>query len=187
MLKRALKKLKKKIRGFSLIELMIVIAIIGVLSSIVMVAISGTRHKARVSKVRVMLANLEDALALMALDTGQWPGHQTIDCTNTVGSNEIEDLNSEESGIVQNDTTTPYSNWSGPYMGHVPTDPWSNNYFFDTDYYVDDDGLPCDQDGGTSGCTVVAALGSLGQYDDGDVNDYDGDNVIRIVSRNICN
>lgn len=174
-----------KKRGFTLIELLVVIAIIGILSSVVLAQMSGARNKANVAKAKLELSSIDRAMYQMSSDTNQWPGHQLIDCTNSTAGNEMVDLNLPLAGLVANDSSpNEYSNWDGPYMPYVPTDPWGNNYFLDTDYYIDSNNQPCGQDGGTTGCTAVVVVGSLGQTNDGGIEDYDIDNVIRIISTN---
>jgi type II secretion system protein G len=173
----------KSKRGFTLIELLIVMAIIAILATVLLVSVRIAKDKANEAKAKLAIDDIEKAMAQMALDTNQWPNHQYVGCVQTSGTNEVPDLNTASAGITQNDTSPTYAGWNGPYMTSVGVDPWGNNYFLDTDYYIKSNGTPCDQNGGTSGCTVVVAIGSLGKNNDGGINDYDGDNIIKVLTR----
>lgn len=155
--------------GFTLIELLIVIAIIGILASIVLVSMSSTREKARLSKAAETVRQIRTAVILLESDTDQWPGHKNIEAVEPgAGGNEIWDLNAPSVGLVATDGNFP--GWAGPYIRHIPTDPWGNNYFFDTDYDID-------PGGGTVWATVVGSFGPNGQGQ----NIYDSDNIIDII------
>lgn len=67
------KKNKKNNKGFTLIELLVVIAIIGLLASIVLVALTQTRSKARDTKRIADINQLRKALELYYLDYGVYP------------------------------------------------------------------------------------------------------------------
>ncbi len=94
-------------KGFSLIELLIVIAIMGVLASIIAPEMFGkvdsSSRKAAVAQMKL----LETALDTYRLDTGNYP--KTLQ----------ELIKSEQ------------KNWDGPYLPkEVPTDPWGNPYVY---------------------------------------------------------
>ena len=63
----------KKNQGFTLIELLVVIAIIGILTSIVTVALSGAKQKARDARRVADIKNIQLALALYYSDNGMYP------------------------------------------------------------------------------------------------------------------
>jgi len=162
-------KTKKLSSGFTLVETLITIAIIGILSSMALVAFRQINAEARLAKTRVEVNQLLKAIKLLEADTGQWPGHKTIDDVESGASgNEIWDLSAPEAGLVATDGLFP--GWNGPYVPRVPPDPWDNNYFFDTDYDIDP----------TAGENWVAAVGSFGPNGIGQ-NVYDSDNIYEIL------
>lgn len=150
--------------AFSLIEILVVIAIIGILSTIGLIAFRSAREAARIAKARHEVDALVTAIKTLEADTGQWPEHQTVDAVNAGSSNEVWDLSSADSGLVTTDGNFP--NWNGPYMQAIPLDPWGNRYFMDTDYQV-------------NGSEVVV-VGSFGPNGVGQ-NVYDSDNIYKIL------
>ncbi len=151
--------------GFTLLELIVNVAIIGILIAIAIPAYFNFRDKGRIGQARTDLHNIQVAMELLATDTGQWPGHQQMDKTNTAGNNEIWDLSIRSAGLVATDGN--YKNWRGPYIpSSITRDPWGMNYFLDTDY--------------TYKGQLVAALGSFGPNKCCQ-NAYDSDDVILIL------
>lgn len=161
--------------GFTLIEILVVIGIIGLLSSMTVIAVNNAREKAKIAKAQQDIDVIYGAIGQLMVDTGEWPGHQTPDEVNSGASNEIWDLTTQASGITQTDGL--YFNWGGAYMLSIPLDPWGNNYFFDTDYRINSDNEPCN---GGSNCSNAVVVGSFGANGVGQ-NQYDSDDVIKIV------
>ena len=60
-------------RGFTLIELMVVIVILGILAGLIVPRIMGRPDEARQAKARIQLESLETALKLYKLDNGNYP------------------------------------------------------------------------------------------------------------------
>jgi prepilin-type N-terminal cleavage/methylation domain-containing protein len=71
------KNKKNTTKGFTLIELMVVIAIIGLLSSIVLVSLKSARDKANTQKIRSDMKALITALEFYKTDTGKYPYEDT--------------------------------------------------------------------------------------------------------------
>jgi general secretion pathway protein G len=103
--------------GFTLIELMVVIIILGLLAAIVMPRVVGQTDKARYAQGKVQMRILEDALKRYKLDNGHFP-------TTEQG---LEAL------VRQPTTGTLPRNWQrGGYLdkADVPVDPWDNAYIY---------------------------------------------------------
>ena len=151
-------------------EIIISIAIIGVLSSIIISNLNQAREKAMIAKAAQEVDAIATAIASLANDTREWPGHfarNTID-TGT-GGNEVWDLGAAAAGLTSTDSLFPH--WDGEYMRVMPTDPWGNNYFFDPDYDI-----------GSSSTQWAAVVGSFGPNGSGQ-NVFDSDNIIQILEQ----
>ncbi|MFA5148257.1 MAG: type II secretion system major pseudopilin GspG [Candidatus Omnitrophota bacterium] len=100
-------------RGFTLIEIMIVVIIIAALASMVVPRLTGRTEQARVSIAEAdVSSNIATALKLYELDNGNYP-------TTEQGLNAL--LSKPSSSPVPN-------NWNGPYLEKTPVDPWKNQY-----------------------------------------------------------
>jgi general secretion pathway protein G len=99
--------------GFTLLEVMVVIVILGILAALVVPNIISRPEEARVIAAKQDIASLLQALKLYRLDSLRYP--------------------STEQGLqalVTKPTTTPLpSNWKpGGYIERLPKDPWGNPY-----------------------------------------------------------
>ena len=98
-------KHKKNYRGFSLIELLIVITIMGLLASIVAPEMFGQVEKSKVKTAQSQMSILSTSLDAYRLDVGEYP------------SNLNELVTSQQPG------------WLGPYLKkELPLDPWNVPY-----------------------------------------------------------
>jgi general secretion pathway protein G len=101
----------RRARGFTLIELMVVLVIMGVLAALIVPNIIGRTDEARVTAARTDIGTIMQALKLYKLDNGIYP--------------------SQEQGLqalVAKPSTPPVpGNWK-PYLEKLPTDPWGRPY-----------------------------------------------------------
>ncbi|MGA1867228.1 MAG: type II secretion system protein GspG [bacterium] len=126
----------------------------------------GMRERAMASQVYIQCGAIVKGVHVMEIDTGFWPGHTPAGTTSSP-ENEIEDLRIGRAGLLIDDPTNPYPDWSGPYIDEVYQDPWGKNYFYDSDYYISD--------------KKVAVIGSYGPNGEG-LNQYDEDDIYVILS-----
>jgi general secretion pathway protein G len=108
---------KRDSRGFTLIELMVVIVILGILAGLIIPRIMGRPDEARQTKARIMIEGIETALKLYRLDNGFYP-------TTEQGLR----------ALVEASTIPPLPrNWrEGGYLekGKLPKDPWGNDFVY---------------------------------------------------------
>jgi general secretion pathway protein G len=99
--------------GFTLVEIMVVVVIIGILGMLVVPKLLGRTGEARVTAARTDIATIMQALKLYKLDNQRYP-------TTEQGLQ----------ALVQKPTTGPAANgWKeGGYIEKLPKDPWNNNY-----------------------------------------------------------
>jgi general secretion pathway protein G len=102
-------------RGFTLIEVMVVVVILGLLAAIIVPKVMSRPDEARAVAAKADIAAINQALKLYRLDNTFYP--------------------STEQGLqalVQRPTTQPIpANWKqGGYLDRVPKDPWGRDYLF---------------------------------------------------------
>ena len=101
-------------RGFTLIEIMVVVIIIGLLAAVVVPQFLGNVDKARVAKAKQDIQALETALTMYKLDNFTFP-------TNEEGLK----------ALVEKPNDPNVKNWRvGGYLKHLPNDPWQNPYVY---------------------------------------------------------
>lgn len=105
--------MQRKQRGFTLLEVMVVIVILGVLASMVVPNLLGNKEKADQQKVVTDITALEQALDMYKLDNSVYPNtDQGLEALVTKPSSSPEPRN--------------YRN--GGYIKRLPKDPWGNEY-----------------------------------------------------------
>ena len=103
--------------GFSLVELMVVLFIIGLLATVVALNVLPQGDKARVVKAQADIATLGQALEIYRLDAGTYPG---------IG----EGLNALKNPPAN--LTMPQNYKTGGYIKDLPNDPWGRPYQYVT-------------------------------------------------------
>ncbi|MEI6892562.1 MAG: prepilin-type N-terminal cleavage/methylation domain-containing protein [Pontiella sp.] len=126
--------MKNDKKGFTLVEIIIAVAIMGLLASAGGVVIHKSVTHARIKAAESELAIYSCAVLQLAWDTGKWPNGEV---RTQAGGNEVWDLSSEAAGLMVEGSDNVYPNWNGPYYEGVTEDPWGNSYFFDPDYRID--------------------------------------------------
>jgi general secretion pathway protein G len=102
------RKKRRRVQGFTLVELMVVIVIIGILAGVVVVNYTGRTEKAIEARTKADFKSIQDAIDLFKSDTGEYP-------------EKLEDL-------MQN---PGFDRWSGPYLRRDPLDYWDRIYVYE--------------------------------------------------------
>jgi general secretion pathway protein G len=101
--------------GFTLIEIMVVIVILGILAGLIVPRLTDKPDKARVVKAKMQIENISMALKEFKLDNGFFPsteqGLKALVRKPSIGR-------------------TPKSYPEDGYMSHIPKDPWGNEYVY---------------------------------------------------------
>lgn len=98
------------VRGFTLLELLVVLAILGLLAGLVGPRVLNQFGGAKVKTAAIQIADFDKTLELFKLDVGRFPT-----------SDEGLDALVKRPGTV--------NGWNGPYVkGELPKDPWGNAY-----------------------------------------------------------
>jgi general secretion pathway protein G len=104
---------KSRQAGFTLIEMLVVLVIIGLIMSLVGPRVLGYLSDSRVKAARLQIASLENSLDLFHMDASRYPTSQ-----EGLGA-----LLKRPAGV---------GSWNGPYLksNSVPNDPWGHAYVF---------------------------------------------------------
>jgi len=102
---------RKKSSGFTLVELLVVLAILGMLAALVGPQVLNQLGGAKSKSAAIQIRDFEQALELYKLDVGRFP-------SSNEGLNALVRQPSSAKG------------WNGPYLkkDEVPMDPWGNPY-----------------------------------------------------------
>lgn len=138
-------RLLKDNRGFSLIEIMVVMIIIGLLASFIGPQLFGKLGKAKQTTAKAQIAMLMTALDAYRLDIGKYP--------------------SQQDGLTALISNPGESEWLGPYLtkAQVPLDPWKHPYLYRNP----------GQNGGVDIRSLGNDNREGGEGEDGDVNSWE--------------
>jgi general secretion pathway protein G len=101
-------------RGFTLLEIMVVVIIIGLLAAVIVPTVMNRVDDAKVTKTKEDIRSLETALTMYYMDNSKYP-------TNDQGLG----------ALVTQPTDPTIKNWkAGGYIDRISKDPWGNEYQF---------------------------------------------------------
>lgn len=103
---------KKSAKGFTLLEILVVVAIIGVLAAMIVPNVIGQRDQANVDLAKASMASIASALDMYRLDNNKYPTTQ-------------QGLRA----LVEKPSDAKKWNPQG-YMNKLPLDPWGNEYVY---------------------------------------------------------
>ena len=132
--------------GYSLLEILVVLAIIATLMTLVAPRLMGNLDKSKKIAAKAQAKTLRLALDSYKLDTGRYPSVN------------------EGLAVLINPPTGTSTNWFGPYLdGDLPNDPWNNAFIYEPPQ--------TDQNGRTTSPKVISlgadnAVGGVGNDED---------------------
>lgn len=141
------RKIWRRRKGYTLLEMIIVVAIIGLLATLVGPQLFNRLDQSRVTTAQTQIKMLRSALDAYRLDVGDYP-------------NEAEGL----STLVNAPVGDAASGWRGPYIdgGVLPADPWGRPYLYAPD---NGNGVPAiysfGADGRPGGAGLNATIGTV--------------------------
>ena len=98
--------------GFTLVEMLLVLVILGTLAAIVLPKFAGRTEQARITAAETQISTFKTVLDAFEVDNGFYPK----------GSDGLYDLMEEPSNATD---------WRGPYLEDIPNDPWDNPYIYE--------------------------------------------------------
>jgi prepilin-type N-terminal cleavage/methylation domain-containing protein len=144
-----------KSKGFTLIELAVVLAIIAVLAAVLTPMVTGYLDQARLARAQGDVRTIADSIRLYQRDTGRWPvfsnaagytgnSSASVEIATSTGNSPTAGSgwlvtgaslgNSALESYMNNDYTVvgsaafPKAGFRGPYVKTVDSDPWGNKY-----------------------------------------------------------
>jgi len=140
-----MRRFKKKEKGFTLIEMLIVMVILGLLAALVGPRMFGKVGKSRQNAAKAQISLFETALDTYRLDTSKYP-------TTDQG---LQALRVKPDGVER---------WDGPYLPkNVPLDPWGNLYIYRLGDKQEFELISLGSDGAEGGEGEDADISNLGE------------------------
>ena len=104
------RRLRRRRKAFTLLEVMLVLAILLILASMVGVSIVNMQATSNERAAQAQMALIEDMIEFYYIDVGNYP-------------NSLSDLRAQPAGITK---------WKGPYAKKdIPADPWGTQYLYE--------------------------------------------------------
>ena len=136
----------RSVSGFTLIEVMVVVVILGILAAIIVPKVMDRPDTARITKAKQDIRAIESALSLYKLDNFTYPStDQGLDA------------------LVKKPASSPQPpNWkNGGYLDRLPTDPWGHPYrYLSPGVHSDVDIYSLGADGQPGGQGINADIGN---------------------------
>ncbi|ADM98899.1 type II secretion system major pseudopilin GspG [Dickeya dadantii] len=107
----SLRRMKAVPQGFTLLEVMVVIVIIGLMATLVIPNIMGSKQRANIQKAKSDISVIESALEMYHLDHNRFPD--------------------EKDGLVVLSAKENSESLSGDYVHDLPKDPWGHAYYYE--------------------------------------------------------
>ncbi|NTV14384.1 MAG: prepilin-type N-terminal cleavage/methylation domain-containing protein [Desulfobulbaceae bacterium] len=138
-------------KGFTLVEVIVVAAIIAILAGILVPMIFSQIDEAKISRAKGDIKSISAAIYAFRKDVGAWP-KSTVDvaCNSTMLISDgpglpadmgialqallynINGVKAFSTQLANDPGNNCYSNWKGPYLGSVDLDPWGHPYILNT-------------------------------------------------------
>jgi general secretion pathway protein G len=115
-MKTAISRRMRRRRGFTLMEILLVLAILVILGALVGVGYSRIRENALIDTSKTQISNLESAVKVYQMEVGNYPS-----------------MDAGLDALFNPPADAPAGKWRGPYLEatQLPLDPWNNPYNYE--------------------------------------------------------